>query len=79
MTDEVYTLDDSGAVLTEKMATELDVEPGDTISIRDDDLGDVKVKISAVCENYMGHYLYMTPGYYEEVYGSAPDYKLRLL
>ena len=22
----------------------------------------------------MGHYLYMTPGYYEEVYGSAPDY-----
>ena len=22
----------------------------------------------------MGHYLYMTPAYYEEVYGSAPDY-----
>ena len=74
MTDAVYTLDDSGAILTEKMATELDVEPGDTITIRDDDLGDLEVKIQAVCENYMGHYLYMTPGYYEEVYGSAPDY-----
>ena len=22
----------------------------------------------------MGHYLYMTPAYYEEVYGSAPEY-----
>ena len=74
MTDAVYTLDDSGAILTEKMATELDVEPGDAITIRDDDLGDLEVKVQAVCENYMGHYLYMTPGYYEEVYGSAPDY-----
>ena len=74
MTDAVYTLDDSGAILTEKMATELDVEPGDAIMIRDDDLGDLEVKVQAVCENYMGHYLYMTPGYYEEVYGSAPDY-----
>ena len=74
MTDAVYTLDDSGAILTEKMATELDVEPGDTITIRDDDLGDLEVKVQAVCENYMGHYLYMTPAYYEEVYGSAPDY-----
>ena len=74
MTDAVYTLDDSGAILTEKMATELDVEPGDAVTIRDDDLGDLEVKVQAVCENYMGHYLYMTPGYYEEVYGSAPDY-----
>ena len=74
MTDAVYTLDDSGAILTEKMATELDVEPGDAIMIRDDDLGDLEVKVQAVCENYMGHYLYMTPAYYEEVYGIAPDY-----
>ena len=74
MTDAVYTLDDSGAILTEKMATELDVEPGDAITIRDDDLGDLEVKVQAVCENYMGHYLYMTPAYNEEVYGSAPDY-----
>lgn len=74
VTDEKYTLDDSGAVLTEKMASELDVEPGDTVIIRDEDKGDLEVKISSVCENYMGHYLYMTPGVYEQVYGEAPDY-----
>ena len=74
VTNEKYELDDSGAVLTEKMAKELDVKPGDTITIRDEDRGDLKVEISAVCENYMGHYLYMTPAYYEKVYGETPDY-----
>ena len=74
VTNEKYELDDSGAILTEKMATELDAEPGDTITIRDEDRGDLKVEISAVCENYMGHYLYMTPAYYEKVYGEEPDY-----
>lgn len=74
ITNEKYELDDSGAALTEKMAKELDVKPGDTITIRDEDRGDLKVEISAVCENYMGHYLYMTPAYYEKVYGETPDY-----
>ena len=74
ITNEYYTLDDSGAVITEKMAAELDVEPGDTVTIRDEDRGDLEVEISAVCENYMGHYLYMTPTVYEEVYGEQPDY-----
>lgn len=74
ITNGMYELDDSGAVLTEKMATELGVEPGDTITIHDEDKGDLEVEISAVCENYMGHYLYMTPTYYEKVYGEKPDY-----
>ncbi len=56
------------------MAKELGVEPGDTITVRDGEKGDIKVKISTVCENYMGHYLYMTPSYYEETYGETPDY-----
>ena len=74
VTNEKYELDDSGAILTEKMATELDVEPGDTVTIRDENRGDLEVEISAVCENYMSHYLYMTPVYYEKVYGEQPDY-----
>lgn len=39
VTNEKYQLDDSGAIITEKMSTELDVEQGDTIIIRDDDKG----------------------------------------
>lgn len=73
-TDEIYDLDDTGAVLTEKMASELNVKAGDTIMIRDEDKGDLEVKISAVCENYLGHYLYMTPELYEKVFGRTAEY-----
>ena len=69
-----YSLDSTGAVLTEKMASELDVQPGDAITIRDEEQGDLEVEISAVCENYMSHYLYMTPAVYESLYKETPDY-----
>ena len=70
---EEYTLSDNGAVLTEKMAKELGVEAGDEITIRDEDKGDITVTVETICENYMGHYLYMTPSLYEEVYGEAME------
>ncbi len=73
-TGETYKLDDSGVILTEKTAHLLDAQVGDTIEIKDEDRGNIKVKISAICENYMGHYIYMTPSYYEKVHGEAPEY-----
>lgn len=68
-TKEAYTLTDEGAIITEKVATELNIHPGDTISLKQEDGGDVTVPIAAVCENYLAHYLYMTPALYEKVYG----------
>ncbi|HJA68233.1 MAG TPA: FtsX-like permease family protein [Candidatus Mediterraneibacter cottocaccae] len=70
---EEYSLSDSGAALTEKMAKELDVEVGDEITIRDEEKGDMTVTVEIICENYMGHYLYMTPVLYEKLYGEAPE------
>ena len=67
-TDRRYSLDEKEVVLTEKIAKELEVQAGDMITIRDEEKGDLKVKIKAVCENYMGHYLYMTADAYEAVY-----------
>ena len=32
------------------------------------------VKISQICENYMSHYLYMTPAVYKAAYGKEPEY-----
>lgn len=74
ITKEEYTLSDDGVVLTEKMARELELKVGDTVTIRDEDRGDMKVTIEHICENYMAHYLYMTPSVYEELYGEAPEY-----
>ena len=73
-TKETYTLSDDGVVLSEKTAKLLDVKAGDTVEIKDEENGNKKVKVEHICENYMGHYMYMTPAYYEDVYGEAPEY-----
>lgn len=74
ITKERYFLDDEGVVLTEKAAKVLDVEAGDSVFIKDDIKGEIEVKISAVCENYMYHYMYMTPALYEKLYNKTPEY-----
>lgn len=71
---EKYQLTDDGAIISEKTAKLLDVKVGDTVTIQDEKNGDVKLKIAHICENYMGHYIYMTPSYYKKVFGSAPEY-----
>lgn len=35
---------------------------------------DVTVTVSAICENYMRPYMYMTSGLYEQQYGKAVSY-----
>lgn len=74
VTKERYFLDEDGVVLTEKAAKVLDVDAGDTVFIKDDIKGEIEVQISAVCENYMYHYMYMAPSLYEKLYGKSPEY-----
>ena len=73
-TNEKYQLTDKGAVLTEKMAKELGVSAGDTVTIKEENEKERTVKISQICENYMSHYLYMTPAVYKAAYGKEPEY-----
>lgn len=74
LSHENYTLSDEGVILTEKMAKKLEAEVGDTIFIKDESKGKLEVKVLAICENYMQHYLYMTPALYEEIYEAEPEY-----
>ena len=73
-TKEKYQLTDKGAVLTEKMAKQLGVSAGDTVTIKEENEKERTVKISQICENYMSHYLYMTPAVYKAAYGKGPEY-----
>lgn len=73
-TKEAYELADDGAIISEKTAKLLNAKVGDTISIKDENEGNKDIVIQNICENYMGHYLYMTPKYYEKVYGEKPEY-----
>lgn len=72
-TGEVYHIQDEGVILTEKMANTLDVSSGDTIYLGADG-SEKEVTVTAVCENYMEHYVYMSPELYQELYGEEPEY-----
>ena len=74
--DGPVTLSDDGVVLTEKLASLLDVQPGDTITLDGDSR--VEVRVADVTEHYIQHYVYMTDAYYETVFGTEPQRNLVL-
>lgn len=67
------SLPDDGIVINEKLAKELGVSKGDTISVNNGDGSVKKLEIAAITENYIFHYIYISPDYYEEIYGLKPD------
>lgn len=69
------TLSDEAVVISEKMARMLNVEKGDTVTISSDNSEFRDVIVGDIMENYIYHYVYMTPAFYEELYGEKPDYR----
>ena len=73
-TREHYELNDEGVIINEKLASMLQLSAGDTITIQDGDTRRYTATVSAVSENYLNNFLYMTPAVYEELYGTEPVY-----
>lgn len=73
------TLDDSGAVITERLAQLMNVKAGDTLTLIDSDNEKIELRVSAVTEHYVQHYIYLTPAYYEQVFGEEPVYNSSLI
>ena len=73
-TKELYELTDEGIIISEKTAKMLSAKAGDTILLSEEGKNERKVEITAICENYAGHYVYMTSALYEELYGEEPFY-----
>lgn len=67
------TLPTSGAVITQQMAEQLGVRIGDSVSVDRGTGVFKKVTVAAIAENYIFHYLYMSPTAYEEVFRQAPE------
>lgn len=61
-----------GAVVTEKLAELLGVGVGDVITLVDSDNSRVQVPITAITENYIMHYIYLSHEAYLELYGEEP-------
>ena len=57
------TMGDEGVYIDQKLSELLKVSVGDTFFLDGDERGDVTV--AGIYEHYTGHFIYMTPGYYE--------------
>ena len=66
-------LDDSGVIISEKLAKDLNVKAGDNVLIHDEDNKQATVKISGIMEMYINNYIFMTSEYYSQVFGYTPD------
>ena len=70
--DGPVEITDGGVVITEKLAELLEVSVGDTVTL---DNGDDRVEaaVTDVVENYVYHYVYLTDGCYEALFGQPPE------
>ncbi len=69
-----------GVVVSEKLADMYGLQVGDTLVMYEQDpIGNAigkgyEVPIAALTEHYVNQYVYMTPAYYEQVFGEAPEF-----
>lgn len=61
------------AIINSALATRYDLSVGDTITIRNSDMKEIKAKISGIFENYVYNYVYLSPETYMDQMGEAPD------
>ena len=73
---ENIELDDGGCVMSEKLAGNMKLSVGDSFKIEDSDGAVAELKLSAICENYLYSYIYITPNYYKSVFGSTTEYNM---
>lgn len=69
VTKKEFEMNKDSVILTEKIAKLLGVEKGDKITFDDQDGNKAELQVTDICENYMEHYLYISPETYKEIYG----------
>lgn len=67
------SLDKDGVVISERLANSLNVKVGDSFTFEDSKGIEHKVKVSAICEMYAGHFIFMSKEAYETIYND--EYK----
>ena len=74
-----YSLTDNGVIINEKLAKLFDLKHGSHFKIKSISGKEYEVKVASVAENYVGHYIYMTPNYYQQIFDKEPTYNTDLL
>lgn len=63
------------AVLSNSIAEENDIEVGDEILLRNEDMQELRVKVTGLFENYVYDYIFLSKETYEEQMGEMPEFK----
>lgn len=67
------SLDDDGAVISERLATSMNLKVGDSFTFEDSKGYKRRVKVSDICEMYAGHFIFMNSAVYEKTYNDDFD------
>lgn len=66
---ETLALQEDGVIISERLAKLLEVGEGDTIVVTDSGNQKREMRVSAITEMYMGHFMFMDKAYYKTVFG----------
>ena len=69
---------DGSVAISDKLARIAGVKVGDSIQVLVDDSKEVSLPVSAIFENYVYHYMLMTPATYESTFGKPCAYEAAL-
>lgn len=76
---ESLTVKDGKVVVTEKLASMLDLEKGGSITLTDGEGVSAEFEIGDISVNYAFHYVYMTPRTYEDSFGKSAAYNVSFI
>ncbi|OYW69368.1 MAG: ABC transporter permease, partial [Aerococcus viridans] len=72
-TEHKMTLPEDGVLITAKLASLLGVQAGDTVTLVDTSNDPYEFFVKGVITNYLGHEIYMTDTYYQEVFSEESE------
>lgn len=73
-TKDTLSINNSGVILTEKLANQLNAKVGSEIELLNSNNEKIKVSVSGIAENYLSNYVYISPNYYKEKFHNSLSY-----
>lgn len=74
-----HSLTGQGAIITEKLADTLNIEPGDQIVLENLEQESIELPVEGVVEHYVGHYVYLSPEAYQHFFDQEPTANARFI
>lgn len=78
-TKEAISVKNSGVVISEKLSRLLNLKLGDSFSVENSDNVVSELVVGGIAENYVVHYIYLSPDAYQDAFGSRAESNSNLL